>query len=200
MAESVQGEGTSDTLKGTVVRVRRGVAVYNANPFVLDMETKTRRVMNKTGDMMMVSRGTGEIKAESAGFWESHEVDGTQFIKLFVSGVKALKDLSQAGTKVFEVLYLRVQEQPNKDMINMGFFLLDQNITPMSERTYTRGLAELIEKQFIAATPMTSIYWLNPSFVWNGDRLAFVKEYRRRPSKAVPGQGLTPLFPPDDID
>jgi hypothetical protein len=26
------------------------------------------------------------------------------------------------------------------------------------------------------------MFWLNPSFVWNGDRLAFVKEYRKNGS------------------
>ena len=26
------------------------------------------------------------------------------------------------------------------------------------------------------------MYWLNPDFVWNGDRLAFVKEYRKNKS------------------
>ena len=30
---------------------------------------------------------------------------------------------------------------------------------------------------------MQGMYWLNPSFVWNGDRLAFVKEYRKASSK-----------------
>ena len=44
-------------------------------------------------------------------------------------------------------------------------------------------MAELTEKGFIAATPVQGWYWLNPSFVWNGDRLAFVKEYRKAQSK-----------------
>jgi hypothetical protein len=53
----------------------------------------------------------------------------------------------------------------------------------MSEATYTRGMRELIEKGFLAATPNIGLYWLNPSFIWNGDRLAFVKEYWRKPDK-----------------
>jgi hypothetical protein len=53
----------------------------------------------------------------------------------------------------------------------------------MSEATYTRGMRELTEKGFIAATPSQGMFWLNPSFVWNGDRLAFVKEYRKASGK-----------------
>lgn len=162
---------------------RRGVALYEKNPFMVEVTTKTRRVTNKRGDMMLVSSGTGEVQSNIAGFWESEEVDSTKFVKLFVQGVKALKELTGAGTKVFEVLYLRVQENIGKDQIFMAFPSVDQALTPMSQATYKRGMAELIEKGFVAATPIQGWYWLNPSFVWNGDRLAFVKEYRRASSK-----------------
>lgn len=160
------------------IKTRRGVALYDKNPFVVDMTTKTRRVTNKRGDMMLVSGSTGEITSQVAGFWEAEEVDSTKFVKLFVRGVKALKELSGAGTKVFEVLYLRVQEAIGKDQVYMAFSSVDQALTPMANATYDRGMRELIEKGFIAATPSQGMYWLNPSFVWNGDRLAFVKEYK----------------------
>jgi hypothetical protein len=164
-------------------QTRRGVALYDKNPFMVDVSTKTRRVTNKRGDMMLVNSGTGEIQSNIAGFWESEEVDSTKFVKLFVQGVKALKELTGAGTKVFEVLYLRVQEAIGKDQIYMAFSSVDQALTPMSHSTYKRGLSELIEKGFIAATPSQGLYWLNPSFVWNGDRLAFVKEFRKASAK-----------------
>ena len=67
----------------------------------------------------------------------------------------------------------------------MAFSAVDQVLTPMSEATYTRGMRELIEKDFIAATKVQGWYWLNPDFVWNGDRLAFVKEYRKIESKEI---------------
>jgi hypothetical protein len=163
-------------------QTRRGVAVYAQNPFMIDMTTKTKRVTNKRGDMMLVSN-EGEIVSNVAGFWEAEEVDSTKFVKLFVKGVKALKELTAAGTKVFEVLYLRVQEGIGRDQVLMAFAAVDQALTPMSEATYTRGMRELIEKGFIAASPVQGMFWLNPSFVWNGDRLAFVKEYRKTSDK-----------------
>lgn len=162
---------------------RRGVALYKINPFVVDIETRTKRITNKKGDMMLINKGTGEIQSQIAGFWESEEVDSTKFVKLFVQGVRALKELTAAGTKVFEVLYLRVQENIGQDQIYIAFAAVDQAVTPMSSSTYKRGISELIEKGFLAATTMQGMYWLNPSFVWNGDRLAFVKQYRKQGSK-----------------
>lgn len=165
------------------IKTRRGVALYETNPFMVEVTTRTRRVTNKRGNMMLVNNETGEIQSNIAGFWEAEEVDSTKFVKLFVQGVKALKELTGAGTKVFEVLYIRVQENVGKDKVFMAFSAVDQALTPMSNPTYDRGMRELIEKGFIAATPSQGMYWLNPSFVWNGDRLAFVKEYRKAQSR-----------------
>lgn len=134
---------------------------------------------------MLVNSQTGEIQTSIAGFWEAEEVDSTKFVKLFVKGVAALKELTGAGTKVFEVLYLKIQENIGNDRVLMAWSEIDQTLTPMSESTYMRGMRELIEKGFIAATPTQGMYWLNPSFIWNGDRLAFVKEYRKQQSKPV---------------
>jgi len=177
----IEEKPISKTRRG-VSKTRRGVAVYEENPFMMEMQTKARRITNKRGDMMLVSN-EGEIVSKVAGFWEAEEVDATKFVKLFVKGVKALKELTGAGTKVFEVFYLRVQENIGKDQVYMAFAAVDQDLTPMSNPTYDRGMRELIEKGFIAATPMQGVYWLNPSFVWNGDRLAFVKEYRKASTK-----------------
>jgi hypothetical protein len=165
------------------IKKRGGSILYERNPFMMELTTKTKRITNKRGDMMLVNSQTGEIQTSIAGFWESEEVDSTKFVKLFVKGVAALKELTNAGTKVFEVLYLKIQETIGQDQVYMSFATIDQDITPMSESTYMRGMRELIEKGFLAATPNIGLYWLNPSFIWNGDRLAFVKEYWKKSDK-----------------
>jgi Firmicute plasmid replication protein (RepL) len=178
-----------ELLKGTITMIednlkkRRGVTLYEKNPFMVELTTKTKRVTNKRGDMMLVNSQTGEVQTSIAGFWEAEEVDSTKFVKLFVKGVAALKELTGAGTKVFEVLYLKIQENIGQDQIYMSFSSVDQTLTPMSNPTYDRGMRELIEKGFLAATPNMGLYWINPSFIWNGDRLAFVKEYWKKPDK-----------------
>ena len=46
-----------------------------------------------------------------------------------------------------------------------------------------KGMKELIIKGFIAESMVQNKYYLNPDYMWNGDRLAFVKEYRKAPSR-----------------
>jgi hypothetical protein len=166
------------------LKKRKGNTLYKINPFIESalVETKTRRITNKRGDMMIIGE-TGEIISPIAGFWESEQVDSTKFVKLYINGVKRFKELAGAGAKVFEVLYLEVQKSISKDRIYMSFGSLDQMITPMSEATYGRGMRELIDKNFLAASPHIGLYWLNPYYIWNGDRLAFFKEYMKVSSK-----------------
>lgn len=163
------------------IKTRRGVIVYDKNPFVLDAVANTRKGVkriSKGGDrMMVVSSDTGEV-ISPAGFWQMEEVDKTKFVKLYVNGVKEFARLSGAGGKVFELLYIEVQGQIGKDKVHLSFSAVDQSVTPMSEATYMRGMRELIEHQFIAPTVIQGFFFINPDCIWNGDRLAFVKEYR----------------------
>jgi hypothetical protein len=159
---------------------RHGIKLYEYNPFVPDVRVKSRRITNERGDMMLIDATTKEVTSPIAGFWECKEVDSSSFIKLFINGVKALAELSNAGTKVFEILYIELQRNSGKDKIYLHHKNLDKNETALSERTFRRGLAELLDKKFIALTPTIGWYWINPDFIWNGDRLAFVKEYHRK--------------------
>lgn len=161
---------------------RRGLHRYSENPFLskaaANMRHGIKRITDKSGHNSMIVSGEGEVIAP-AGFHQIIDVDKTQFVKLFVNGVKALKELSGAGTKVFELLYLKVQENISNDVIYISLSEIDQQVTPMSKATYLKGMKELILKDFIAESLTQNKYFLNPDFMWNGDRLAFVKEYRK---------------------
>lgn len=159
---------------------RRGLTVYDHNPFVGGglVKSKTKRLTNKRGDMMVVGE-TGEIVAGVAGFWQAQEVDATKFVKLYVNGVRAFKELTNAGTHVFEILYLEIQKNIGQDRVYLSFTSLDDDVK-MSQATFTRGMRELIDKGFVAPTEAVAWYWLNPDYLWNGDRLAFVREYRKK--------------------
>jgi hypothetical protein len=165
------------------IEYRKGKRLYEENPFIgntlMNTRSGVRRVTNKSGDqVMVVSSETGEITTHGAGFWQTQDVDKTQFVKLYINGVKAFKGLTSAGTKVFEVLYMAVQENIGKDKIYLNFGSVNQDLTSMSLATWTRGLREIVDKGFIASTLIQGQYFINPDYLWNGDRLAFVKEYR----------------------
>ena len=143
-----------------ILLTRRGVELHNSNPFMtgLGVRSRTKRIVNKRGDMSLVNYETGEVKAQIAGFWEAEEVDTTKFIKLFVNGVKALAELTNAGTKVFELLYIEMQNSIGKDSVYLSYSALNPR-QDISRSTFARGLSELIEKKFIAAQPAVCWYW-----------------------------------------
>lgn len=161
---------------------KRGLVKHKTNPFLQDVADKTatriRKISDNSGEkMMVVSRETGELVGTS-GFWHTQEVDRTQFVKLYINGVKAFKELSPAGTKVFELLYIQMQQNIGRDSIVLAFQEIDQDINQISERTFFRGVRELIDKGFLAESLVACQYFVNPDYMWNGDRLAFVKEFR----------------------
>lgn len=157
---------------------RRGHKIYLENPFMTGVQVKTRRITNKRGNMMLVNADTGEVGANIAGFWETEEVDATRFVKLFINGVKALAELTNAGARVFEYLYLQVQENIGKDQIFLSHLRMKQ-VKTISESTYTRGMRELLAKGFVAPTEIQGWFWVNPDYIWNGDRLDFYKRYTK---------------------
>ena len=183
--------------KSTAVS-RRGFEKFTHNPFFSEVSANTkigtRRITNKDGNrMLVVNEDSGEVVAP-AGFWHAQEVDKTQFVKLYVNGVKAFKNLTGAGTRVFEVLYLKMQEAIGKDVVWISLSEVDQAVTPMSKATFSKGMTELIEKGFIAESVTQSKYYLNPDYVFNGNRLAFVKEYRKAPDAGSVEQPPQPLL------
>jgi len=181
---------------------RRGIR-HEKNPFIGNALANTKagkkRMVDETGNkgMVIANTDTGEIIAP-AGFWQYEEVDRTKFVKLYVNGVKAFKDLTSAGTTVFEILYTRVQEEVGNDMIFLTFPRIDQNVTQIAQATFYRGMKELLSKGFIAESTVPGMYFLNPDYMWNGDRLAFVKAYHCKTEKKYLPKRQYPLL--DFID
>lgn len=160
---------------------RRGAVRHVKNPFMSDASCNTKqgtkRLTNKTGDKFMIVSDAGEVVANT-GFHEVVEVDKTQFVKLYINGVKAFQGLKSAGAKVFELIYRAVQDTPGTDRIYLHFMSVDQAITPIGRATFHRGMSELLELGFIAESVEPGMYFLNIDYLFNGNRLAFIKEYR----------------------
>lgn len=168
---------------------RRGYKRYKENPSLYkayeNSKTGVRRISNTKGDkMLIVSQETGEIVAP-AGFHEVVEVDKTQFVKLYISGVKAFQGLTSAGAKVFELIYMLVRGNPGTDEIPLHYSVVEKQGMEISPATFKRGMKELLEKQFIYESTTPNLYWLNIDYLFNGNRLAFIKEFRLKERKSV---------------
>jgi hypothetical protein len=163
---------------------------YETNPYMQGSEpivsTRTKRITNNQGNYMVKS-DSGEVVASIAGFWQAEEVDSTKFLKLYVNGVKAFSGLSTKGTKVFELMYYEMQKEIGKDKIYLNFNAIDPHIK-IAKTTFYDGISELVEKKFLAPTTFPHWFWVNPDYIWNGDRLSFVKTYIRKEEKKIPAR------------
>ena len=70
----------------------------------------------------------------------------------------------------------------------MSFYAASDDIEGLTERTYQRGLKELLNKGFLFRSPIDGIFFVNIQFMFNGDRLAFVKGYKRRGAADIQGE------------
>ena len=134
----------------------------------------------------LINPGTGEVSHVSM-IHEVIEKDDAEFVKVFAAGVAATYDLSKTGRGVFQVILDEYQRTPMHggfaDSVELFWFgdgLAGRNVG-MSQKTFQRGLKELLEKRFLAPRSPSS-YWVNPTLFFKGDRVMFVKEYRRKRS------------------
>jgi len=152
-----------------------------------EIKTK-RRLVKSARSENLINQQTGEIVGISA-IHEVHERDDAEFVKVFAAGVAASYDLTKTAQRVFQVVLDQYQRTPMSkgfaDHLNLFWF--DNGIegrdVGMSEKTFQRGLKELLEKRFIYPKGPAA-FWTNPALFFKGDRVMFIKEYRRRRSSA----------------
>jgi hypothetical protein len=154
-------------------------------PITVEITMKARRRYVRTATSQeLVDPATGEVKAISM-VHSVEEKDDIEFVKVFADGVRAVFDLTASGAKVFQAVLISYEREKMTggfvDCVNLFWFgngLHGESIN-MSEKTFQRGLKELLAKEFLWPK-QPNVYWVNPSLFFKGDRVAFVKEYRRR--------------------
>src|SRR5271169_3309851 len=162
------------------ISTKRGFPVYRTNPSVpqaFNLPTRTKRINVPGGrGSVIVDNTTGELKGIGGmGFWWEEEVDTTRFVKLFLDGIKQAAGLSKTGIQVFELVYHEMRAHPGVDEIKLNQYVAKDH--GISDRTYQRGVRELLEKEFLYRSPSDGVFFVNIRFMFNGDRLAFVKSY-----------------------
>jgi len=162
------------------ISTKRGFPVYRTNPSVPltnGLPTRTKRINVPGGrGSVIVDNTSGEIKGIGGmGFWWEEEVDTTRFVKLFLDGIKQAAGLSKAGMQVFEMVYHEMRANPGSDEIKLNLYVAKDH--GVNSRTYHRGVRELLEKEFLYRSPSDGVFFVNIRFMFNGDRLAFVRSY-----------------------
>lgn len=155
------------------------------NPLVEPRQVLVKKRYVRTGKSEeLVNTTTGEVSHVSA-IHQVEERDDAEFVKVFAAGVSAAYDLNRTAQRVFQAVLAEYERTPMTrgfaDTVELFWFGdgLSGRDVGMSEKTFQRGLKELLAKGFLAPKS-TSLFWVNPSLFFKGDRVMFIKEYRRR--------------------
>src|ERR1700722_1423321 len=161
---------------------RYGVPVYQSNPSIpseTEIKRSKRTQIGTETRGLVVDSGSGEILGHGGAIaYEWEEVDKERFVKLYLAGLKQAAGLSKAGLAVFELVYNQLQRKPGQDTITLSLLTAG-----MKKTTYYSGLRELLEKEFLFRSPYDGTFFVNIRFMFNGDRLAFVKGYKLKPNQ-----------------
>lgn len=162
---------------------------YEKNPFTENMTIpiKNQKVkLSRLGkdDNILLNQSTGEHQGTHLTTYR--KVDSEQFVKLFTQNIALTFDLKSAGIKTFTLLLWAIQHLAlSKDQVDLDHLTLEEflNAHPdrkLAQATMKRGLKELSDAQIVARTLRPGRYFINPSFVFNGDRIAFTTLLERK--------------------
>ncbi len=172
------------------VNLRRLEFSPTVNPLLEVMEVKTKRRVVRSGKAEeVVNTSTGEVRGLSV-VHVIEERDDAEFVKVFATGVAAAYDLNSTARRVFQAILDEYQQEPMVKGFAQDVTLfwhgngLNGRDSDMSEKTFQRGLKLLISAGFLSPR-MPSVYWINPALFFKGDRVAFVREYRKKKDMAV---------------
>ena len=155
------------------------------NPFINEMvipkKSKTNVIATKNGGAIL-NLNTGVVDDDTLFLAQRKVLDKEPFIKLFQTQLKALFGLTQAGVRVFGYF---MEQSTFGDKVEFNINDCMDFTGYSSKDSIFRGLAELLQNQFIARTNKNYFYYINPQIFYKGDRIVLMTEYRKRKKNEV---------------
>lgn len=181
---------------------------YAENPFASEegfrVPLKNKSEIIQTDGPAAVTVGSEQIAV--AQIRRIMTVDSDPFVKLFTAELNRFFDLTPTALRIVTVLIQNIGrirlgegDQVYITEKSIGDTLSEHGITPPSSATYYRAMEELIAKGFVAPSTNTPLYYINPAIFFNGDRIRFVTELRKKKLTAqekleAAGQKSLPLI------
>lgn len=148
---------------------------YENNPLLNPHEISLKERTIKVGSSReLIDTSTGEVSNINA-VYQRKTVDSERFAKIYLEGVSKTFGLSKTAQKVFQVILQCCDKDTDKLYLN--FMVVSKHDDSIAERTYHRGLLELLKAGFIAYSDLPNMLWINPHLFFNGDRVRFITEY-----------------------
>lgn len=174
-----------------MLRLKRGVKMskletvklpYNKTGFMQNPLLVVSEIPTKESNITLVTTkeladiSTGEVERVTRVMTRKI-VDTEQFAKVYLDGVGRAFDLSKTAQKLFKIILMTLEK--NTDFIWLSFMGVSQIDKEMSDKTFRRAMAELVEKRFLAHAGEPNKMWTNPHLFHNGDRVQFITEYQK---------------------
>ena len=182
--------GLSDMSKNLTTPSRKqGIVAFEVNPFWEDTKVKigTKKI-SVSGGMHISDEGES---VKHSGIHVVREVDESEFMKIYTKNIKSIFDLKPSTQRVLQYLLTELQKTPNADAIYLAWLDADRYFSELdvniSRSSFQRSLKELLLKGFIAESTRTSMFWFNPNLFFNGNRMTFINEFRRKKTKEIVG-------------
>lgn len=109
------------------------------------------------------------------------KVDPEKFLKIFTQNVGAFFDLGKTAQRVLIAVMAAMQAYKDRAEVYITYkhaltIYEEMNIKAPSRTTFSTGMTQLVDAQFIAASNKGhGWFWTNPNILFNGSRVAFVE-------------------------
>ncbi|NRA82189.1 MAG: hypothetical protein HRU18_28690 [Pseudoalteromonas sp.] len=170
------------TTKLTTPSRKQGIVAFEENPFWDDtkIQVGTKRI-SVSGGMHISNEGES---VSHSGIHVVREVDETEFMKIYTKNIKSIFDLKPSTQRVLQYLLVELQKTPNADAIYLAWLDADRYFSELdvniSRSSFQRALKELLTKGFLAESTRVSMFWFNPNLFFNGNRMTFINEFRKK--------------------
>lgn len=168
---------------------RKDTYAYAENPFWEKTEVKIGSKMIRVSGGKHISIDGESI--EHSGIHIVKNIDEEEFLKIYTKNIKAIFDLKPTAQRVLQYLMTELQKTPNADAIYLAWVGAEEyfceNHIQVSRASFHRALSELIQKGFLAESTKPNMFWFNPNLFFNGNRMTFVHEYRKKEVKSIDG-------------
>lgn len=153
---------------------------YPRNPFtdgvaLKIMQNKRRKVLRKYKGKT-VDPDTGEL-LEGLMKIEEDYVDNEVFAKTYVKAIKDHLDLSSRASRLFHHITLELEKDQTEMMLYPPHMA---DVLGYGEKTYYLALQELLINEVLARTIQPYSFYINPEYIYNGDRLVIVNSYLKK--------------------
>lgn len=161
---------------------------YEENPFmpklIQDMTVRNKKqyLRSENGNKsMVVVHDDSQTPLAHTAFYEVEEVDQNRFVKIYVDYFAAQRDLTTQGRNL--LLYFMSLLRPSNDTIRVRIDEALKFLGYKNKKSYFMGLANLLEKDVVARTKYDDEFFINPNFMFNGDRIVHAKMYVKKKSE-----------------